>query len=349
MHGDLEPLARTIFDRSDNLAVHASERRSLPKLTTATRGGGLLDWSSTAMLRGHLQNLSAAMLGGSEHLFADYVRWLRRVAAARQIPPSTIAAQLSTLYVTLRRELSDAQQEIGAFFLAGLDALSGPEPETQPFVQPGSRSERYLQRLLSHDRAGAMEVIRDAMQVETSVHDIYLEVIQPAQRELGRLWELNRISVADEHFATTVSQEVLARLYPHWLRAQAEAPRVVVACVEGDLHELGARMVADFFEMAGWHTTYLGANTPVASLVEALLWDPVPVLALSITMASSLGPASNLIESMRANPRLSGLKILVGGRPFIAGTELWRRLGADSYGADADAAIRAAEALVHPS
>jgi len=91
--------------------------------------------------------------------------------------------------------------------------------------------------------------------------ELYLKVSQRTQREVGRLWQLNRISVAQEHFCTGATQQIMAFLYPHLFRGGSKARRVLVACVGKELHEIGARMVADFFELEGWDSYFIGANT----------------------------------------------------------------------------------------
>lgn len=91
---------------------------------------------------------------------------------------------------------------------------------------------------------------------------IYLEVLQPVQREIGNLWQTNEVSVAQEHYCTAATQLIMGRLYPYLHLAPRNGKRVVVACVGGELHEVGARMVADILEMEGWDSYYLGANTP---------------------------------------------------------------------------------------
>ena len=98
------------------------------------------------------------------------------------------------------------------------------------FVQYGTFAARYLERLLASDRAGAALVIEDALAAGVSVRDIYLTILQPTQYEIGRLWELDRVSVADEHFCTGVSQLVMARLYTSWIKPPLpNAPRASVA------------------------------------------------------------------------------------------------------------------------
>ena len=115
----------------------------------------------------------------------------------------------------------------------GDTAPDAPETGETSFVTPGSLAERYLGCLLAADRSAATQLIDDALRDGVSVRELYLEVIQPTQYEVGRLWELDRLTVADEHFCTGVSQLVIARLYARWLKVPAaNAPRAVIACVD---------------------------------------------------------------------------------------------------------------------
>ena len=75
-------------------------------------------------------------------------------------------------------------------------------------------SARYLDAQLAADRAEAVRVIlEDGLAAGASVSDLLIRVILPAQREIGRLWQENRITIADEHVATAISQLVVAQLY----------------------------------------------------------------------------------------------------------------------------------------
>lgn len=101
-------------------------------------------------------------------------------------------------------------------------------------------------------------------------------------------------------------------------QAGAAAPcgrTLVVACVSGESHEVGARMVGDFFEMAGWDAYFCGANTPTQDIVQSVVERRADVLAVATTMGCHLHLTLELIDSVRADPRCAGLRILVGGLP----------------------------------
>jgi len=222
----------------------------------------------------------------------------------------------------------------------------GPAGESPSFVAPGSLAARYLDCLLAGERTEAARLIDDAVASGVSVRDVYLTIIQPTQYEVGRLWELDRLSVAEEHFCTGVSQLVIARLYPRWLKAPVPgAPRAVITSVDCELHELGGRMVADFLEMDGWDTLYLGASFSPPAVAALLRERRTELLAISVTMTAHLGAAERLVEAVRGLPNSTQPKIIVGGYAFKRSEKTWRRLGADGYGHDADDAVRIARTV----
>lgn len=293
----------------------------------------------------HLRSLSDAILGASERLFVDYVDWARTVYAARNLSDSYLEEQLASLRTALCDELPEAIPSADTFLSAAFARLSKPPIELKCRVLADSLAARYLERLLAYDRDGAVGLVTAALDQGTSLRDVYLEVIQTVQHEIGRLWQLNCISVAQEHYCTAVSQLVLAQLYPRMMHGPG-GPRMVSTCASEELHELGARMVADFFEMDGWDTTYLGANAPADSVLQLLRERRAALLAISVTMSSHLHDALFLIQRVREAQDLSHVKIMVGGRPFFTGGDLWKRLGADGCANDAQEAVRRARALL---
>jgi methanogenic corrinoid protein MtbC1 len=157
---------------------------------------------------------------------------------------------------------------------------------------------------------------------------------------------MGHITVAQEHYCTACTQSIISQLYPRWIRAQTGSRKLIAVGVGGELHEIGLRMLADFFEMEGWNTYYLGSNMPAESLIRYLKEEPADLLAVSVTMTFHVSEVQSLIASIRKNSELDGLQIMVGGMPFNIDTELWKKVGADGYAPDAKGALEAAELLV---
>lgn len=175
---------------------------------------------------------------------------------------------------------------------------------------------RFLAAQLQGDRDEALRlVLDDGIGRGIAAADVYLGVIQPTQYEIGRLWQENRISVAQEHLATAISQLVVANLYRHLPRAPRNGKLVIVACPPGELHELGARVAADFLDMTGFSVTYLGANVPTMSLVGMIQARRPDAVVLSAATSLCF---PELRDTVRAVAEVAGphLPILVGGSAF---------------------------------
>jgi methanogenic corrinoid protein MtbC1 len=228
--------------------------------------------------------------------------------------------------------------------------MAETRPEPSPFLQPDAPlaglAREYLDALHRGDRAAAMRMVTDAVQGGTFVRDVYLYVFQPVLYEVGRLWQLNRISVAQEHYFTAATQQAMSMLYPYIFRNEPRGHVVVAACVGPELHEVGIRMVADFFEMEGWDSHYLGANLPPDEMVTAIARHRPHVAALSATMSWHVDDVVRCIRALRRRDDLQGVRILVGGHGFRYTPDLWRSVGADGYAEDAERAVRVATELV---
>ncbi|MCY0999393.1 cobalamin-dependent protein [Myxococcus sp. MISCRS1] len=200
---------------------------------------------------------------------------------------------------------------------------------------------RYLAAQLAGNRQEALRLlVDDGLLRGIPLQLIHLEVIQQAQYEIGRMWQENVISVAQEHLATAVSQLALAHLYRHLPRDPPNGKVVMVSCVEGELHEVGARMASDFLEMAGFDVRFLGANVPPEHLARMLREQTPHLLALSVTMSYHLPALRRAVEAAReVAPHLP---IAVGGHAFRWAPGLEKELDVTFHGKDARELVSAA-------
>jgi methanogenic corrinoid protein MtbC1 len=214
--------------------------------------------------------------------------------------------------------------------------ITCPVPETAGF---------YLEALLAADRPGAHRIVTEALDNGLSIRDLYISVLQPAQYEVGRLWLLNKVSVAEEHFCTAATQAIMSELYPQIISTRRIGKTMVAACIGAELHEIGVRMVADFFEMAGWDTYYLGAGVGHEQVVSAIQTHTPHLVALSATMSYHVPAVREIISVIRTNLSNRVPPIMVGGLPFNSNTNLWRDVGADLWARNATEAVQAAQRL----
>ncbi len=205
----------------------------------------------------------------------------------------------------------------------------------------------YLTSLLNKDRQRAEEIITKAIEDGVPIKDVYLKIFQPVQWEIGRLWQTNKITVAMEHYCTAATQFIMSRLYNYIFATEKNGKSLVATSISGELHELGIRMVSDFFEMEGWNTFYLGANTPNKSIVDMIKDVNADVLAISATIYFNIPQVTELINYIKSETDPEKLKILVGGKAFNSYHELWKQVNADGYASDAEGAVNEAYRLIN--
>jgi methanogenic corrinoid protein MtbC1 len=299
----------------------------------------------------HLSYLAQALALDRQSIFTDYVAWARVLLAQRKVPESELAFHLESLAALLRERLPAETGPWAADFVTAAVHAMPTMPEDLPSLLPthgplAALAQQYFHAVRRGERRLAGELVLTAVEAGTPVRDLYLHVFQPAQHEIGRLWQTNRITVAEEHYCTAATQLIMSQLYPRIFATTKNGLTLVATCVAGDLHEIGVRMVADLFEMDGWDTYYLGANTPHRGVVATVVEREADVLAISATISYHVDAVRDLIRTVRQHPLVSKVKILVGGYPFNRNSGLWQAVGADGSAADGDKAIALAHELL---
>jgi methanogenic corrinoid protein MtbC1 len=193
----------------------------------------------------------------------------------------------------------------------------------------------YLAAVTAGERRNAFDVIREARGAGHELRALYLEVFQPTLRRVGELWQENRLTVAEEHFATAITQTAMLHLYGEVQIPDSSGPLLIAACAATERHEVGLRMLCDFLDLEGWQTIFLGASVPTESLIEMIARKRPDAVALSATIAPHLPQLRATIGEIRAAAGDRQPVILAGGRPFLDQPELAGHVGADLTASDA--------------
>ena len=297
-----------------------------------------------------LSYLFEAIEASSPELFADYITWEKVFLVNLGIPEERLKERLEVMEDVIIKNLPPEKSNIAVRYIEGsIDNLPKPSNyisyinEDKPLVK---LLEQYLEFLLNGDRHSAGKMIIEAVDNGISVKDIYLHVFQSSLYEVGRLWQENKITVAQEHYITAATQLIMSQLYPYISNSKKTGKVLVATSVSKELHEVGVRMVADFFEMDGWNTFYLGANTPTESIIQTIISKKADLVLISATISSHIGEVMDLIRTVRRCAECRDPKIIVGGYPFNVDINLWKKVGADGQAEDAETAIEMAEKLV---
>lgn len=93
-------------------------------------------------------------------------------------------------------------------------------------------------------------------------------------------------------------------------------------------------MIADFLEINGWDTYYIGANAPSEAIIDAIEKNEAVIVAISVTLMPHIARAQQVISEIRK--QYPDIKILVGGYPFKQDRDLFLKIGADGFALSAE-------------
>jgi 5-methyltetrahydrofolate--homocysteine methyltransferase len=116
---------------------------------------------------------------------------------------------------------------------------------------------------------------------------------------------------------------------------------VVIATVEGDLHDIGRNLVAMMLEGGGFNVVDLGVDLSVKKIIAKVRELKPEVLALSTLLTATMPQLEKVIETLEAKGLRGSVKVMVGGAPVDR--EFAEKIGADGYGKDAGEAVELAK------
>jgi methanogenic corrinoid protein MtbC1 len=287
----------------------------------------------TADYCSHIEFLAGAIDAGSPDSFASYSRWTARMLAARGITAHT----LGECFVQLERHLAqvllpEEAGTVGVYLARGCEECEQPILLEDASCQSNDGLELtrsvFMSAILGGQRKAALTIVDEALRAGHSHVDIYVNVFTEALHSIGELWESNKISVAQEHMATSITQYAIAAIYPRLVPAGIQRGSMVVTGVSGELHQIGANLVADAMEAKGWAVQFLGSNLPDSSVVAAVEESSAKVLCVSTTIVANLPAVVELVKAVRSRLGERAPKIVLGGSAYLMTPKFGQELGA---------------------
>jgi methanogenic corrinoid protein MtbC1 len=300
----------------------------------------------------HIDFLLGAIQIDSLAVFEDYVRWASEVLSARGIEPHYLVESLQEVGNACQTALTAQEHEhVESFIRAGAAIV-----EKLPARAEGGMKERtgeltlvcrlFTRAILQGQRKAAAGLVMEEIEKGAPLLDIYLDVLEAAQVEVGRLWETNVISVAEEHMATAITQYVIAQIYPRIKREDAIKGRVIITGVEGELHQIGPNIVADVLEASGWDVRFLGTNMPHPGILRAIEKHKADVVGISVMMLFNVPQSISLIDSIDRAFGREHVRVVIGGGAFRSRPDIWKETGAQGFAHDARQALAMMNTLV---
>jgi MerR family transcriptional regulator, light-induced transcriptional regulator len=202
----------------------------------------------------------------------------------RGYPPSQ-AAKLA-----LARAGSPVDRRDG--IAAALDP-SATTPPTDMTHLAAIRAELY--RALIRFDGGPAHQLLDELFAEFTLNAVLRDVLLPCLQQIGEGWAAGEVSIAEEHFTSQLIRERLLGLARDW--DQGRGPRALLACPTGERHDIGLICFGLVLSRSGWRIIFLGPDTPVTALAEAVAALSPDLIVLTATLEERF---TSITEPMRA-------------------------------------------------
>lgn len=216
-------------------------------------------------------------------------------------------------------------------------------------VRPRAGAVEELAQIILDNRAGMAAGHIDALRVDgVSLETIYLDVLTPAARLLGEMWDADLCDFTQVTIGLWRLQQLMYELSPAFqddAQRGVQIHRAMLVPVPGSQHTLGLLMVAEFFRRAGWGV-WGDPAAAEAELVEAAQTSWFDIVGFSVGAVSQLSNLKAAITAIRRASLNPSIAVMVGGPVFIDTPALVAEVGADGTAADAARAVEAATALI---
>jgi methanogenic corrinoid protein MtbC1 len=198
----------------------------------------------------------------------------------------------------------------------------------------GTTINKFEGALLNLDSIGAQQVLVIAKNNLTPL-EVVSKIVIPALERIGNSWQSGNVALSQIYMSGKICEGLIDELLPSTSENRIDQPKMAIA-VLNDYHFLGKRIIYSHLRSAGFSLADYGRKS-VDELVENICNDGIEVILISTLMY----PSALNIRQVKEKLDLvaPGVKMIVGGAPFIMDNQLWKNVGADAMGHDGGDAI----------
>jgi len=219
------------------------------------------------------------------------------------------------------------------------DVLSGGDSESGLVDERQNNWRKYINSMIAgiirFDERALERAYADALS-HYPVRSVTEKLLSPVLKELGERWASGQGSIAEEHFFGFYLRNKLGARFHHRSQNQT-GPKLLMACLPGDLHEIGLLLFALDASDHGFQTILLGANMPLDEFPDAVKKTGSDALVLSGTIE----PGNEIIKTTL--PRLVEnleVPVFLGGNVVASNFDDLKRSGVLMIGTDIDMGIK---------
>lgn len=179
---------------------------------------------------------------------------------------------------------------------------------------------------------------------KVEIKDIYSKGLNSGMVRAIELYEQKSYDLPEVIVCAEVLNKGLKIIESYGSIDDEEKPKVLLAVVEGDTHEIGKNIVKIMFEAAGFDVIDMGVNRNMDDVLQVAVSEQVDIIGLSSMMTTTRGEMQKLIEKLDAMNLAKRPKVLIGGGSI---TEIYaREIKADGYAPNAPIAVKMVKEII---
>lgn len=219
---------------------------------------------------------------------------------------------------------------------------------SQTFAKPNSEVTSESRKALKNavmkgNRNGIAAITKEALSKGEEPAGLLNEVLLPAINEVGELFDKGKYFLPQLIGSAEAMKNSIEILEPLLLKENnsSDMPVVVIATVEGDIHDIGKNLVALMLKNYGFRVIDLGKDVPKEEIIKAAVENHAQIIALSALMTTTMQRMREVV--IYAHEQKVSAKIMIGGA--VITQEYADEIGADGYSRDAAEAVKVAKQL----
>ena len=196
-----------------------------------------------------------------------------------------------------------------------------------------------------YDGEKCEELAKKALEIKINPIEV-IGALRKDLEELGKKFSEGEVFLIDLMGAADAMNSALTVLKPaiEEMGGAEKRGKIVIATVEGDIHDIGKSIVGSMMVSAGFEVMDLGRDVPTNNIIEAVKKEKPDLIGVSAMLTTTREKQKELIKFLERENLRKEVKVMVGGAPV---TEEWKdEIGADGYGEDAVDAVEVAKKLL---
>ena len=192
--------------------------------------------------------------------------------------------------------------------------------------------------------APTLELVKKALEAGLNAQDILHKALIPGIRDCGAGYEKGDKFIPEMLLSAKAMKQSIELLKPHLAAGgEMETGKVVMATVEGDVHDIGLELVTVMLESAGFKVRYMGGDVATPDIIAAVQEFKPHLLGLSALLTNTMEAMPKVIKILEEKGLRSSVKVMVGGAPVKQ--DFCDEIGADGWAYDASSAVPKAKQL----